>query len=102
MPAYRTPGEPLYAGWSIVSFDLFGWLLASGWGGICRRIEGNVPGYEHREADHTEDRSADVAEASLVRSIGNILGSLVDVDFVDILSDLYSQPIVIVKMAAAA
>ena len=65
-------------------------------------MEGNVPGYEHREADNAEQRCADVAEASLVCSIGNIYGPLADVDSIDALSDLYSQPTVIVKMVAAA
>ncbi len=32
----------------------------------------NVPGYEHGEAGHADEGGADVAEASLVCSIGDI------------------------------
>ena len=35
-------------------------------------MDDNLPGYEHGEAGHAEERGADVTETSLARSIGNV------------------------------
>ena len=39
-----------------------------------------VPSYKHGEAGHAEQRGADVAEASLTCSVGDVSGLLADVN----------------------